>query len=316
VKLHQLQHKIRLFWQYRGWASFMLLPLSMVYFVAHVLNFYLLQRPKRVPAFIVCVGNAVVGGAGKTPFAIAIGKLFLHSEMKVAFVNAGYGGNYCGVQQVLEDSTAMQVGDEALLLSKVAPTFVSKNRYQACMAAHAEGAEIIILDDALQNNTVVKDYTFLLVDSESRHGNGFLMPAGPLREPFWMARNRADAVVLMVQDELASKQVAYMEKIQPDVIAVVKANTCLDKELQYHAFCSIAWPQKFLHSLLKHGYHVAQTTFFADHHLYTQEDIDCLLQSPYQLVTTAKDYVKLPQAVAQKVKVLEIGVEFFIGGEK
>jgi tetraacyldisaccharide 4'-kinase len=261
-----------------------------------------------VPAFVICIGNAVVGGVGKTPFAIAIAKLFLARGKKVVFVSRGYGGYAKGVVCVDDNTPVEMIGDEAKLLSRIAPTVVGRDRYAACMRASDLGAEVIVMDDGLQNNSVVKDCAVLLVDGKNPYGNGFMFPAGPLREPFWWARRKADMLV-SIGDSMRDAHEIFRYGLQPDLFGVVQPVHDMavgDPEVQYHAFCSIARPERFVGMLARHGYSIAQTTFFSDHYRYTKRDLDILMQSPYQLITTAKDAVKMPSALLSRVKVFEI----------
>jgi tetraacyldisaccharide 4'-kinase len=137
---------------------------------------------------VVCVGNLVAGGAGKTPVAIDLAQ-----RLGAAVVTRGYGGSLAGPVRVV-DQGFTQVGDEALLLARVAPTWVARDRAAGVRAAVAAGATAVVLDDGFQNPSVAKDLSLVVVDG---FGNGRVMPAGPLREPVRRGLERADAIVLM-----------------------------------------------------------------------------------------------------------------------
>jgi tetraacyldisaccharide 4'-kinase len=150
----------------------------------------------RVP--VICVGNLTVGGAGKTPVAIATAELLQERGLSPVFLLRGYGGRTSAALVVeAESHDASTVGDEALLLARVAPTVVSPDRAWGARIAEALEARVIIMDDGHQNFSVAKDLSLLIVDAETGFGNGRIVPAGPLREPVQQGLRRADAVVLM-----------------------------------------------------------------------------------------------------------------------
>lgn len=156
--------------------------------------------PVRVGVPVICVGNAVAGGAGKTPVALA-----LAARVPGAWcLTRGYGGR-AGPARWVEPGrdTAAEIGDEALLLARVAPTVVAADRLAGARVAVAQGARAIVMDDGLQNPVLAKDLSLLVVDAAYGFGNGRVMPAGPLREPVAEAMARADAVVWLAGDEPA-----------------------------------------------------------------------------------------------------------------
>ncbi len=149
-----------------------------------------------------CVGNIVAGGAGKTPTALAIAELLKQSGARPVFVTRGYGGSERGPLQVdATGHTAKDVGDEALLLARVAPTWVGRDRAAAIRAAE-HNASHIIMDDGLQNPHVHPDHALLVIDGESGLGNGHVIPAGPLRETFEEAIKRVAAIVLIGEHDM------------------------------------------------------------------------------------------------------------------
>ncbi|MBF0248838.1 MAG: tetraacyldisaccharide 4'-kinase, partial [Alphaproteobacteria bacterium] len=154
--------------------------------------------PWASPLPVICVGNLVAGGAGKTPVAIDLAERMERRGVKAHVLTRGYGGHEFGPLRVdVENHIASEVGDEPLLLAKSAPTWVARDRRQGIEAAMAEGAQAIILDDGFQNFTVTKDLSLLVVDGGYGFGNARVMPAGPLREPVETGLARADAVILM-----------------------------------------------------------------------------------------------------------------------
>src|SRR5579871_1172787 len=137
------------FWQRRGFVSAMLAPLGALYGASVAWNARH-ARPYRSKARVVCVGNLTAGGSGKTPVAIAIAGLLKAKGHSVFFLTRGYGGSQAGPLRVEPGQTAAQVGDEALLLARSAPTIVSRDRAAGAAMAESEGADIIVMDDGHQ----------------------------------------------------------------------------------------------------------------------------------------------------------------------
>jgi len=275
-------------------------------------------RQKRTIPFkaqvpIICVGNLVVGGAGKTPVALDLVARLKAQGIDVHVVMRGYGGTELGPLRVeLNTHSSLQVGDEALLLARAAPTWVSVDRKTGVLAATQAGAKAIVLDDGFQNPAVHKDLALLVVDGEYGFGNGRVMPAGPLRETITAGLKRADAVVLLGADQAdvwGRIQRAGFKKL-PVLRAAIKA-TPDDTDLKgqdVYAFAGIGRPQKFFDTLTKLGCKLVGCKSFDDHHPYTNADIEDLLAlaGEAQVITTAKDFVRLSPEHQAKIQVLDI----------
>src|SRR5262249_11870282 len=152
-----------------------------------------LARPYRAKARVVCVGNLTAGGSGKTPIAITLGKMLSARGYKVFFLTRGYGGKLTGPVEVdPAQPTASDVGAEPVLLAARAPVTVARNPGEGGRLADSRGADIIVMDDGLQNFQLAKDVSLVVIDAESGFGNGRLIPAGPLREPIAQGLARAD----------------------------------------------------------------------------------------------------------------------------
>jgi tetraacyldisaccharide 4'-kinase len=272
----------------------------------------------RVAVPVVCVGNFVAGGAGKTPAAIAIGRLLRESGERVAFLSRGYGGASAHVIAVDPHvHGAAEVGDEPLLLARVAPCFTARDRRLAAEAAIAAGASVLVLDDGLQSPAVAKDFSFALIDGGAGFGNGLCLPAGPLRAPPAAQLPQVSATIFVdgVSDasvnahEAVSAKPILNARLEPDpfVAAQLRNQNVL-------AFAGIARPGKFFATLEALGAHVAVARGFGDHHRYSSTQLEALLTEAASLgltpVTTEKDIVRLKPAYAGKIAALPVIMRF------
>ncbi len=271
-------------------------------------------EPQHTPIPSICIGNVTAGGAGKTPTALLIGRLLLERGARPAFANRGYGAQLPGicVKVDSEKHTAAEVGDEALLLAGLAPCYVSPMRLLAAQRAAADGATHIVFDDGLQNPTVAYDSSLLVLDGEYGLGNGRIMPAGPLREPLADAASRCQGAIIIGQDRhnLAAQLPSSMPCMRADIMP---DSGGLDKTQRYVAFAGIGRPEKFFDACRACGLDLASTIAFPDHHAYTASELVNLAQKSIerqaQLITTAKDAMRLSPAWKARVSVLPISLE-------
>lgn len=271
----------------------------------------------QAPVPVLCVGNAVAGGAGKTPVALDIGARLRRRGVDAQFLSRGYGGAAAGPLRVdASQHTFADVGDEALLLAKVAPAWVARRRAAGARAAVVAGAGALVMDDGHQNPALAKDVSLLVVDGGYGFGNGRVMPAGPLREPLADALGRAHAAVLMGADAAdAAGQMARAASLP-----ILRAQTRPGPEVgalagkPVVAFAGIGRPGKFFATLGAAGAEIATALPFPDHHPYGAGDVARLEQLAEThgaaLVTTAKDAVRLPEALRARVMVLTITLEW------
>lgn len=271
------------------------------------------------PLPVICVGNFTLGGAGKTPTAIAIARA-LQAEGEIAvFLTRGYGGALRGPVVVSDAHLARDVGDEPLLLSRVARTIVSRDRSAGVPLAVAQGATVIVLDDGLQNPALAKTFSLAVVDGGSGFGNGLSFPAGPLRAPVLHQSRHVDAVLTLgdgvgtgdaAQLSAASSKPAFSSHliVPPEITAQLNGQRVL-------AFAGIGRPQKFSDTLRAIGCDVAETIAFGDHHAFTEADSEELMTrasaASALLVTTEKDHVRLvgtPALAALKEAALPVPV--------
>ncbi len=276
---------------------------------------------------VICVGNLVAGGAGKTPTAMAIADILAGWGLAPQFLTRGYRGRLAGPVRVaphLHD--ASDVGDEALLLGEIAPTWVARDRVAGALAAVNDGARSLVLDDGFQNFSLVYRMSVLVVDGVTGFGNRRVMPAGPLRESIARGLARASALVIMGEDqngigsEVMEFAVAagcrlpvFHARLEPD-LAVAESL----RAARVVAFAGIGRPGKFFETLDRLGAHVVERIAFADHQPYDARQILRLIESAHrqraELVTTAKDAVRLPEQVRSKVRVLPVRVAWRNGG--
>ena len=197
------------FWQQKNILNYLLLPFAGIFFLLSKINVWL-SNPQKVAAKVICVGNITVGGAGKTPLALAIGEMLKEQGYKVAFISRGYKGKLSHLSQVVKVDpklhTAQEVGDEPLLLADNAPTYICINRHLAASRATKDGAQVIIMDDGLQNYCLFKDINIMVLDDFFYFGNSFLLPAGPLRSAKLEALRNADFICINQNKAVPDRQ--------------------------------------------------------------------------------------------------------------
>ena len=296
------------FW-YRpaGIKAYALLPIAWLYQIGHRINQRFKPAPYETSIPVICIGNAVAGGSGKTPTAIALMALIKEAGFHKApyFLTRGYGGETDAPRLVnAEKDKAGQVGDEPLLLARSAPTIVAKNRADGAKLAEQQGADLIVMDDGLQNQSIKKDISFLVIDRAVNFGNGKTIPAGPLREPLSKVLPKSD-VVICIGRPLVSDKPVFEAEILTDKF---------DDTLKYIAFAGLGRPQKFLDTLEENKATIVGWHAFADHHLYSEYEIHEMLKEATEkkahLITTEKDYMRLPKDLKNNIKTLPITLNF------
>ena len=281
-------------------------------------------RMARTPAFkapvaVVCVGNFVLGGAGKTPTAIALAQIAKTRGFTPGFLASGYGGQATGPRLVssVMDKASM-VGDEPLLLAAIAPTVIGRDRAASAKRLLETGIDLIIMDDGFQNPRLAKDLSFAVVDSDVGLGNGRVFPAGPLRAPLQPQLRRADALIVVGEGTAADPLVRSAARAGRVILrARLTPTGSMDwKKTPILAFAGIGRPEKFYAGLAAIGAPVGKTMSFADHHRYSEADAERLIAhadaAALRLVTTEKDMARLAGAeglcrqLAQSTRVLPV----------
>ena len=277
-----------------------------------------IAKPWESKQLIFCVGNVVLGGAGKTPVSIDIGKRLVQRKIHFNYLSRGYGGYERGphlVNPATDDPR--RVGDEPLLLSEIAPTWVSRDRVSGAKCAIKGGVKKIIMDDGLQNPKIEKTFSILIVDGGYGFGNGKVFPAGPLREPVAQALNRVGAVVIMGPDLVGVKK--ELSNLSPKMpLLAVKIIPGPELENIYPkrvtAFAAIANPEKFFSTLENSSCRLVNKIEFPDHHYFTVRDLSSLRHRAQAtnsiLVTTEKDWVRLPKDLKQDIQFITIRLEW------
>ena len=297
------------FWnQEKGFLISVLKPFSVLY--SWMTRRRVKKKGYKAAIPVICVGNIFVGGVGKTPVCLALGELLHAHGCDFYYLNHGYHAEKQGVVVDKRLHTALDVGDEALLLNELAPTVVSSKRAKGAKLAEKRGAKALLMDDGFQNPTLKKDFSFVVVDGKKGFGNGFVLPAGPLREPALEGLKRANAVIIVGEDSWGVR--FYLERNGVD-LPIFGGHFMLDetvvslfREKKVFAFAGLGNPQKFYQSLKNVGIDVQGCEDFPDHYHYTRFDIEDLRRKAkgLPLLTTEKDGVKLSKDMRQNIFVM------------
>jgi tetraacyldisaccharide 4'-kinase len=288
-------------WRPPGVEAALLAPFAAAY---GVFTAWRLRRPGRqIGIPVICVGNLTVGGAGKTPTALAFARILIEAGQRPFFLSRGYGGRLGGSLRVDPlRHNAVEVGDEPLLLARIAPTIVARDRVAGAEMARAQGASIIVMDDGFQNPSLAKDFSVLVIDGRRAIGNGRVTPAGPLRAPLQAQFDRAQAVLVIGAPSTAALAITadaslrslrvFQGRLEPDAdaVAALRGRPVL-------AFAGIGDPEKFFAALAEAGIDATVRQGFPDHHRYTRAEAEALLaraaNDGLSLVTTEKDLTRM-----------------------
>lgn len=278
-------------------------------------------KPIDPGAPVICVGNLTAGGTGKTPVVREI--LSQLKEMKVTAhgLSRGYGGRLAGPVRVEPTThTAEDVGDEPLMLARDFPIWVSRDRLTGAKAAAAAGAQAIVMDDGHQNPALAKTLSLVVVDGETRDGewpfgDGAVFPAGPMREPLKTGLARADAVVLLLPSDISEPDPALLAALggAPVLVAHLDPAAPPPPGPQF-GFAGVGKPWKVERALRAAGCDLVDFAAFPDHGAYDAATLEALVRQAQArgagLVTTEKDWVRLPAAWREQVKVWPVRARF------
>ena len=282
-------------------------------------------RQRKGPAIdtglpVICVGNLTAGGAGKTPVVIDILHRLAARGAHPQVISRGYGGAAPTTPHRVDPATddAAAVGDEPLMIASSAPVWITADRPAAAEAARGTGADALVLDDGFQDPSLKKNLSLVVADGRHGFGNGFMIPAGPLRETVRAGLARADALVIMGDDAWGLADAVrrfgppglpvLTARVRPGPeVAEIAKDLCL-------AFAGIGHPDKFFQTLMDHGCRLAGHRAFPDHHPYSRADLDGLRRRAEalkaRLVTTEKDVQRIPREAREGIEVLTITLEW------
>ena len=257
---------------------------------------------------VICIGNFVAGGAGKTPTAIAVAQALLALGRKPIFLSRGYGSR-AGAPRLVDRARdkAADVGDEPLLLAAIAPCVVCADKLEGARACVAAGADVIVMDDGLQNPALTKALRIAVVDGAVGLGNGLCVPAGPLRAPLSAQWSHVDALVVIGAgasgEDIARATAALGKPVLRGLLAPEPGMAMGLAGREVIAFAGIGRPEKFFDTLRALGAEVIETEAFPDHHAFTPREIAGLQARAKRrgaaLVTTEKDAVRLGPVAEQ-----------------
>lgn len=281
-------------------AERMLAPVSCLYALGRRAHLKFRPAPYKAEIPVLCVGNAVAGGSGKTPAALALMDVIRKAGLarNPYFLSRGYGGRVKGPAIVDPLMSAGECGDEPLLLAASSPVVIAASRPEGARFCAEHGADLALMDDGLQNPALHKDLGFLVIDGAAGFGNGRLLPAGPLRERLEEAFDRADAFILIGKD--SRNVTALLPPGKPLFHAHIKPSlspALTNVKKPVIAFAGIGRPEKFYQMLTALGVDVAGWHPFPDHYRYTAHDLERLKAEAQAgdaaLLTTEKDAVRL-----------------------
>jgi tetraacyldisaccharide 4'-kinase len=286
-------------WRKTGTLSALLSPLAALY--GSVAAQRMSRSGARAGVPVICVGNFTLGGAGKTPTAIAIAKMLEAAGERVFFLTRGYGGSEAGPKRVdAHADMATAVGDEALLLARAAPTIIAGDRVAGAALATSQGAGVIVMDDGLQNASLQKNFTIAVIDARRGIGNGCVFPAGPLRAPLDVQLNRVNALLVVgegdgARDVVASARARGLPVWHGRLAPHPESAGAIARPVL--AFAGIGDPEKFFATAEAAGISVAARRALPDHHRFTAEDAAELLMAAdseaLALLTTEKDRARM-----------------------
>jgi tetraacyldisaccharide 4'-kinase len=251
---------------------------------------------------VLCVGNYHVGGAGKTPAVLALVSLLREAGEAPIVLSRGYGGKLRGPIKVEPDRhEASDVGDEPLMMAQAVAVVVARDRVDGVALARSQGASVIVMDDGFQNPAIAKDASLIVIDGDRGLGNACVFPAGPLRAPLPPQLARTDALIIVgngsAADAVATDIAAQGGLVLRAHLTPSEASVAALRGRRVLAFAGIGDPPRFFRTLRTGGIEVVAEKAFADHHLFSENEIEALAAAAQRegltLVTTEKDLARL-----------------------
>ncbi|MEX3007154.1 tetraacyldisaccharide 4'-kinase [Hoeflea sp. TYP-13] len=309
-------------WTRSDWRAWMLFPASWIYGAVARTRMENAARIE-VDAPVICIGNFTVGGAGKTPTALALATAAKKAGHKPGFLSRGYRGNLRTTTIVdSAQHNARDVGDEPLLLAEKAMTVVTPDRLEGAKRLLEQGADFIIMDDGFQSAAICFDFALLVVDATRGIGNGHVIPGGPVRAPMLDQMRNASALLVIGEGTAADRVIRSAGRAAKPVYAgrlrVLKPRSFKGKRVL--AFAAIGNPEKFFDSLRSAGAHIEVERGYGDHHEFTEDEaadlLDLAAKNKLEIITTSKDMARLKDGrgriaeLAVKSRVLQVQLDF------
>lgn len=304
------------FWDDKNIMGALLIPFSWLWLFGAFLR-QKLAASGRSSLPVICIGNISVGGTGKTPLTAHLCYLLKEKGYQPAVLTRGYRGQERG-PLIVDPSihNVGDVGDEPLMLSLNELVIVSRDRLRgAYFIQHSTDADVIIMDDGMQNPWLEKDMTIGVFYGETGCGNGWIFPAGPLRQSLASGLKQLSVAIINGEDEtgLMTQLTGTVPVISGCLIPDPKTAADI-KNKRLVAFAGIGRPARFFKTVAACGSDVVQTLSFADHHFYSDADLTRLhldaVQQGAELITTLKDWMRLPSEWRDRVNVLPVSMSF------
>jgi len=297
------------FWNSKNIISIALLPFSLInIIIQNIIKITIKSyNPKNI---VICIGNINIGGSGKTPTAILIGKILKKEKFDFCYLSSGYGRKSTKDIFIKKGQKIhhKEIGDEVILLSEIGDCYVTNNRGKILKEIyHKNPKTIIIMDDGFQDLSINKDLNIVVIDGNFAFGNKFIFPAGPLREKINIGIKRSDIGFIIDKDKFNIGK-KFIKNNKEVIFAISTNNIKVNKDQKYIAFCGIARPEKFFLSI-KNKINIIKKISFKDHHDYTTKEIKKLIAKKIkynaQLITTKKDWVKLSTEHKKQIEYLD-----------
>ena len=286
------------FWRNKNFLSICLLPLSLITIIFNILKTYIISGFRsNIP--IICVGNIFIGGTGKTPLSIYIYNLLKRRKYRPAIVRKYYNSH---------------IDEINFTKSKVGQFFYDKKRTLSISKAESKKNNVIIMDDGLQDDSVIKDLNIICFNSSDLIGNGFVLPAGPLREKLKNVNNCQIAVIN------GKRNIAFEKKLKSisNNIEIYQSKYIIKNSKKFRgkkilAFAGIGNPRNFFNLLKDNGFKVKQEISFPDHYNYSKEEIENLISKAKEegltLLTTEKDFFRIKRSDFKKINYVSVDLK-------
>ena len=302
-------------YQENSFLSSLLHPLSylwvtLTFFKKSFTRKYFFHKP------IICVGNAIAGGGGKTPLVIEICKYYKKNKINIHIIYKVYKTKIRDkVVNVSKIKDKEEIDDEAILISKYAETWLCKKRKYGISEAIKSGAELIVLDDGLQDTSIKKDVNILVSNQNQGNGNNKIIPAGPLRETVISATNKSSCIFFYgKKDNFIKHFNDYNKDIFFTQVIINSKKIVKVRRRRIIAFAGIAHPKNFFSLLKDSNIKLIDTISFPDHYKYKRNELKKILllckKKSAIPVTTYKDYVKIPDDLKKEFLVIDIYLKF------